>query len=318
MAPTDVIASPNPARKGSEHPTVLSGPREGAVLSLPEVHSSPEVVGHVAHYRLVRLLGTGGMGAVWEAVDTRLNRRVALKLLLEGASPVALARFRQEALHAAKLTHPGIVPVHDVGEDRGRHFLVMALVEGTTLSAALRDRQFTYRQQAALIERTARAVHYAHEQGVIHRDLKPANIMVEPTRGSSQSRTTLNARGAPPAPDLDVGEPRVMDFGLAKDVAGDLFLSLPGQALGTPAYMAPEQAAGNSIDAGATADVYGLGAVLYEMLTGRPPFTGETALQVMQAVVEDEPAPPTSVAASVPRDLETICLRCLAKLPARR
>ncbi|HYE07033.1 MAG TPA: protein kinase [Planctomycetota bacterium] len=276
----------------------------------------------LGHYELVRMIGQGGMGAVWEAIDQRLGRHVALKVMLrEDEAPVdAIERFQREALHAAKLRHPNIIPVHDVGHERGRHYLVMDLVEGMTLDEALRARPVTHRAKAEVLGTVARAVHYAHEQGVIHRDLKPANIMLERGRPATRTRhrPTSTTASAPAAADDNLGQPLVMDFGLAKDLADTSALSRSGQAMGTPAYMPPEQADGRHDAIGPRSDVYSLGAILYEMLTGRPPFAGETPIQVMRAVVEVDPVPPSRLAAGVPRDLETICLTCLEKSPARR
>jgi hypothetical protein len=270
-------------------------------------------------YSLVRLLGRGGMGAVWEAVDFRLDRRVALKVSTGDPSPDAIERFRREATHSARLRHPQIVSVHDVGFDQGQQYLVMDLVEGITLGEALRSGRLTYRRKSEILELVARAVHYAHSQGVIHRDLKPSNIMLESRRampGASASSVGTNAFRA--AQDGEFGQPLVMDFGLAKDVGGDSSLSRSGFAIGTPSYMPPEQAEGRLDAIGPRSDVWSLGAILYEMLTGRPPFTGESTMGVLRAVMNDEPVPPRRISRDVPRDLETICLTCLQKDPARR
>ncbi|MCY3020241.1 MAG: SUMF1/EgtB/PvdO family nonheme iron enzyme [Planctomycetota bacterium] len=272
-------------------------------------------------YTLVRLLGRGGMGAVWEALDTRLNRRVAVKVMVAGeqASEQETERFRREARNSAKLRHPNIVPVHDFGVEAGQQYLVMDLVDGVMLADALRQRQFTYREKALLLEKVARAVQYAHEQGVVHRDLKPSNIMLEAKGGGSSS--TLGAAPASqpqPASDSQEHTPLVMDFGLAKDIARDSSLSQSGQVMGTPAYMPPEQAEGRVRDIGPRSDVYSLGAILYEMLTGRVPFTGENAMQVLRATCHEDPVSPRRITPGVPRDLETVCLKCLEKEPTKR
>jgi len=296
-------------------------------------------------YALLRLLGRGGMGAVWEGLDTRLNRHVALKVMRaeEDADPKEIERFRREAQNAGKLRHPNIVPVHDVGVEAGQDYLVMDLVDGVTLGEALRQRQMTYKEKAALLEKVARAVQYAHEQGVIHRDLKPSNVMLEERAGGSSGASGLARRpltpdshgSSRPSPaqgrgpalpsdpqsairDPQSAEPLVMDFGLAKDMTQDSSLSGSGQMLGTPAYMPPEQALAKTQEIGPRSDVYGLGAILYEMLTGRPPFTAESIMPLLKAVVMDNPAPPRRIDPRVPRDLETICLKCLEKEPARR
>ncbi len=263
-------------------------------------------------YTLLRLLGRGGMGAVWEAVDFRLDRRVALKEMLAETSPEGVERFRREALNSARLRHPNIVAVHDVGSDDGRQYLVMDLVQGVTLGEALRAGRWSYRDKAALLEKICRAVQYAHEQGVVHRDLKPANIMLDRSRASP----ALADEG--PTVTHPIGEPVVMDFGLAKDTTSDSTLSRSGQAMGTPSYMPPEQAEGRLDEVSPRSDVYSLGAILYEMLTGRPPFTGESVMQVLRAVLHDDPVPPSRISPDVSRDLETICLTCLTKVPERR
>ncbi|MCY3021784.1 MAG: protein kinase, partial [Planctomycetota bacterium] len=287
--------------------------------------TQPAPIRKLGPYELVRLIGRGGMGAVWEALDTRLNRRVALKVMVAGAhaSEHDTERFRREAQNSAKLRQPHIVPVHDFGVEAGHHYLVMALVDGVVLADALRQRQFTYREKATLLEKVARAVHYAHEQGVIHRDLKPSNIMLEYKTGAASSR-----RVVPETPALvtqqaalsttEAPEPLVMDFGLAKDLASDSSLSQSGQVVGTPAYMPPEQAEGRIKDVGPHSDVYSLGAILYEMLTGRAPFTGENLMQILRATTAEDPVPPRQITPGVPRDLETVCLKCLEKKPERR
>ncbi|MCY3017517.1 MAG: protein kinase [Planctomycetota bacterium] len=274
-------------------------------------------------YALVRPLGRGGMGAVWEALDTRLNRRVAVKVMVAGehASAQDTERFRREAQNSAKLRHPNIVPVHDFGIEAGQQYLVMDLVDGVMLADALRQRQFTYREKAILLEKVARAVHYAHEQGVIHRDLKPSNVMLEFAKGGSSSgevKPGSSTNVALPVNERALGEPLVMDFGLAKDIAKDSSLSQSGQVMGTPAYMPPEQAEGRVKDVGPRSDVYSMGAILYEMLTGRVPFTGENAMQVLRATCHDDPVPPRRITPDVPRDLETVCLKCLEKELAKR
>ena len=274
-------------------------------------------------YALVRLLGRGGMGAVWEALDTRLNRRVAVKLMVAGphASAQDTERFRREAQNSAKLRHPNIVPVHDFGIEAGQQYLVMDFVDGVMLADALRQRQFTYREKALLLEKVARAVQYAHEQGVIHRDLKASNIMLEYRKGGSSTgdaKPDSSTNVTLLAGERAWGEPLVMDFGLAKDLAKDSSLSQSGQVMGTPAYMPPEQAEGRIKDVGPRSDVYSLGAILHEMLTGRVPFTGENAVQVLRATLTEDPIPPRRITRGVPRDLETICLKCLEKDAARR
>ncbi|MBI5367060.1 MAG: protein kinase, partial [Planctomycetes bacterium] len=268
--------------------TVNASPSSGGVAATdPE----PTQGARVGRYRLLRELGRGGMGVVYEAEDAALGRRVALKLLRGAAAP-EIARFEREAHTAAALVHPNVAAVHEVGCDRGVHFIAMQLVVGRTLAALPPgDRERAVR----LVRDAARAVHYAHTRGVIHRDLKPHNLMVD-----------------------ESDRVYVMDFGLARSSAVPSRLSVSGAIFGTPAYMPPEQAEGRADAVGPASDVYGLGATLYELLTGRPPFDGADALAVLRRVVEEEPRPPRTLAPHVDRDLETIVLTCLAKEPARR
>ena len=248
-------------------------------------------------YRLEGELGRGGMGIIYRAHQVSLNRPVALKMILAGplSSADFARRLRIEAEAAARLDHPHIVPIYEVGEHEGQPFYTMRLVEGTNLATAVKAGPFEPRAAAALLVTVAQAVQHAHDRGVLHRDLKPSNIL-------------LDARG----------EPHVSDFGLAKFVHGDSSLTLSQAALGTPSYMAPEQAAGGSKTVTTAADVYSLGAILYELLTGRALFQAETPLEAIRNVMEREPERPSRVNPHVPPDLETICLKCLQKEPGRR
>ncbi|MBI3407933.1 MAG: protein kinase [Planctomycetes bacterium] len=252
----------------------------------------PEVPG----YEMLERLGQGGMGVVYKARQKRLDRTVALKMVLAGAhaNHEDLARFSREAEVVAKLAHPNIVQIHEVGEHDGRPFLSLEFIEGGGLDKKLGGAPQPARESALLVETLARAVHHAHIQGVIHRDLKPANVLL-----------TLN------------GTPKVTDFGLARSGAGS-GQTQSGDVLGTPSYMAPEQAAGKISAIGPATDVYALGAILYELLTGRPPFRAQNAIETLLQVMEQEPVPPTRLQASVPHDLETICLKCLQKSPPKR
>ncbi len=247
-------------------------------------------------YELLRLIARGGMGAVYMARQTKLRRIVALKMILAGrlASDEEVRRFYHEAQAVAQLDHPGIVPIYEVGEHEGQHYYSMGYVEGGNLEARVREGPLPPRQAAALVERVAEAVAYAHSKGIIHRDLKPANVLL----------------------DRD-GQPRVADFGLARHVHPDGQMSVTGQVVGTPNFMPPEQATG-SADVGPAADVYALGALLYYLLTGRPPFHAATPVETLRQVVEQEPVAPRQLNAALDRDLETICLCCLHKEPARR
>jgi len=248
-------------------------------------------------YELLEEIGSGGMGVVYRARQIRLNRQVALKMIRAGrfSSETEIQRLRSEAQAAAQLDHPGIVPVFEVSEHEGLHFFTMALVDGQTLSAKLNDGPLPIRKAASIMQSVAAAVAYAHSKGVIHRDIKPGNILIDRT-----------------------GQPRVSDFGLAKQISIDSELTITGQILGTPSYMPPEQALGNVDEIGASADIYSLGAVLYACLTGRPPFQAQTSVETLRLVVDRLPLAPRLLNPSVPKDLETICLKCLEKLPTRR
>ena len=248
-------------------------------------------------YELLEEIARGGMGIVFKARQRRPDRVVALKVILAGelASPKLVERFRTEAEAAASLEHAGIVPIYEVGEYRGYHFLSMRYVDGPNLGQALEGRPMAASRAARLLAGVARAVHYAHQRGILHRDIKPGNIL-------------LDARG----------EPHLTDFGLARMVEKEGELTLSGAVLGTPGYMSPEQAAGRTKHATTATDVYGLGTVLFEMLTARPPFTGETSLETVRQILEQDTPRPSVFNPVVPADVETICLKCLEKDPARR
>jgi serine/threonine-protein kinase len=258
----------------------------------------PVPAGSFGDYEVLAEIGRGAMGVVFKARQKRPNRLVALKMILAGrlAGAEDLYRFHTDAEAAARLRHPNIVGVHEVGEVGGQLFFSMDFIEGRTLAQRLSEGPVPGRTAAGYVGQLARAVHYAHRQGILHRDLKPSNILL----------------------DTD-DQPHVTDFGLAKRLdAGDSALTPTGAIVGTPSYMAPEQAAGKVKELGPACDVYGLGAVLYELLTGRPPFRSDTLLDTVRDVLEREPAPPRLLNPKVEPDLETICLKCLEKEPGRR
>ncbi|MBC7821214.1 MAG: protein kinase, partial [Planctomycetaceae bacterium] len=296
-------------------------------------------------YELIDELGRGGMAIVFKARQQSLNRLVALKMILAGqfATEQALARFRQEAQAVAQLQHAGIVQIHEVGEHQGLPFLSLEYVPGGTLQQTLNGRPLPDETAARLIESLARTMHFAHERGVIHRDLKPANVLLtnhpKRERGRSfQDAPSSQSSGASAlapgyglqqtlpldeslldtTPDTTLSPPKISDFGLARLLNGDSDLTTTGQVIGTPSYMAPEQAGESNLATSPAPDVYSLGAILYETLTGRPPFQAATILQTLEQVRGQEPVPPRQLQPRLPVDLETICLKCLEKSPARR
>jgi WD40 repeat protein/serine/threonine protein kinase len=284
--------------------------------------TEPIEVPEIAGYEILGELGRGGMGVVYKARQLGLNRTVALKMVLSGAHASAkdVARFRQEAGAVARLHHPNIVQIFDFGEVHGRPYFALELVEGDSLVQRLQGQPQPPDAAAGLIEVLARAAHYAHERGVIHRDLKPANVLLAATAGSPQSSgDKIDSRPvAVPGALKDYGVPKITDFGLAKQLGEQANATVSGEVVGTPAYMAPEQAAGQAHAAGPATDIYALGAILYEMLTGKPPFKGATRLDTALQVMHEEPVRPTRLQPHCPRDLETICLKCLEKAPRNR
>jgi WD40 repeat protein len=274
----------------------------GLKCGLPETPGSPEAgalpaIRYFGDYELLEEIGRGGMGVVYRARQLTLNRTVAVKMILASrlATPAEVDLFRAEARTAGRLHHPGIVGIHEVGEHEGQHYFSMDYVEGQSLAHAVRDGPLAASRAAHYLRDIAQAVQHAHSQGILHRDLKPSNIL------------------------LDAADrPRVTDFGLAKQLSGRAELTLSGQILGSPNFMPPEQAAGKRARVGPYSDVYSLGAILYQMLTGRPPFVAETLTATLHQVMNADPVAPRILNPSVPRDLETICLKCLNKEPGKR
>jgi serine/threonine-protein kinase len=273
------------ARLGTEQERIIA-----EVFATPARGAAMEVPG----YQLLEELGRGGMGVVYRAYQVKADRLVALKMVLNGelASSEELRRFKDEAPAIAALDHPNIVSIYDVGEHAGCPFFTMKLYKGGSLASRIARGPLPSQEAAETVRIVAEAIQHAHHKGIIHRDLKPGNIL------------------------LDGGKPHVTDFGLAKRLDVKDPKTLTGMVLGTPGYMAPEQALGNA--ATAATDVYGLGAVLYAVLTGRPPFQAETPLDTLDQVVNKPPAPPQFLNPNIDEDLETICLKCLEKEPAAR
>ncbi len=281
-------AGSNPESDGAAGQLRSIGPAQGPIARDPPL---------IAGYEILAELGRGGMGVVYHAQQVSLGREVALKIVLAGAHAgwSERSRFRVEAETAARLKHPNIVAIYDVGEQAGLPYVALELVEGGSLAESLTKSPLASAAAAGLAETLARAMEHVHQHGIVHRDLKPANVLMTAD-----------------------GVPKITDFGLAKwvDVASGHTQS--GAIMGTPSYMAPEQARGEAKLTGPPADVYALGAILYEMVTGRPPFKGVTAQETVRQLLTEDPVPPSRLQPQISRDLETICLRCLQKEPARR
>ena len=272
---------------------LLTGSHDGQERDRPRL----SLLSDFGDYELLEELGRGGQGVVYRARQSSLNRTVALKVIALGhwATETHLKRFRREAEAAASLEHPRIVPIYEIGERDGAYYFSMQLVEGGQLDTLVRQEPLPLRRAAEMIANVARTVHFAHEHGILHRDIKPGNVLLDAE-----------------------GEPHLADFGLARLVETESTVTRTMEVLGTPSYIAPEQAAGQGAQLTSATDVYGLGAVFYQLLTGHPPFAGGTTYETIRLVLETEPRNPRLWNPKVDRDLTTICLKCLEKDPARR
>ena len=280
-----------------DHLNQLAGPIRAFGDSVFQSIGPGKHISYVGDYELLEEVARGGMGVVYKARQKTLGRIVAVKMMLTGrlANEDDVKRFQIEAQAAASLQHPNIVPIHEVGQHEGLHYFSMDFVEGRSLSAVLRENVLPAKQAASYVRQMAEAIHYAHQQGTLHRDLKPSNVLID-------SRDQV----------------RITDFGLAMRVEGDSGLTQTGQIVGTPSYMPPEQAQGKRSLIGPGSDVYSLGAILYECLTGRAPFRADSVMKTIEQVIHREAASPRLLNPGVARDLETICLKCLEKEPHRR
>ena len=290
---------PVPAGEAATLPP--QNPVEDATLAPASAESGTAQLGarvrYFGDYELLEEIARGGMGVVYKAKQVSLNRIVALKMILAGqlAGDEDVKRFHAEAEAAANLDHPGIVPIYEIGEHEGQHYFSMGYVEGESLADKIKEGPLPPRKAAEHTRKVAEAVAFAHDRGVIHRDLKPGNVLLDRN-----------------------GEPKVTDFGLAKRIEGDSDLTATGQILGTPSYMPPEQASGKVNEITEAADVYSLGAILYALLTGHPPFQADNTLDTLLQVLEREPLSPRLANANIPLDLDTVCLRCLEKDQSNR
>ena len=274
-----------------------------------------------ANYELLGVLGQGGMSVVYRARQRNLDRLVALKVLAKTeADTKELDRFRTEARALAALHHRHIVPIYEVGEQDGQPYFTLELIEGGSLAQRLRGQPQDPVASAQLVNTLAGAIHYAHEQGIVHRDLKPGNILLQRGEGREERGDNSNTASGPTGYRLLTIDttPKIADFGLAKYLHQSSARTQSGAVLGTPSYMAPEQALANAAAVGPAADIYALGAILYELLTGRPPFQGATPLATLNNLIHEEPVAPSWLVPGVPHDLATICMKCLDKEPARR
>ena len=304
-----------------DHLNQLAGPIRAFGDSLFQSIGPGKHISYVGDYELLEEVARGGMGVVYKARQKTLGRIVAVKMMLTGrlANEDDVKRFQIEAQAAASLQHPNIVPIHEVGQHEGLHYFSMDFVEGRSLASVLRENVLPPKSAANIVRVIAEAIHYAHQQGTLHRDLKPSNILMQGlgTRGWGLGNTN-NAVASSLAPSPQPLTPKITDFGLAMRVEGDSGLTQTGQIVGTPSYMPPEQAQGKRSLIGPGSDVYSLGAILYECLTGRAPFRADSVMKTIEQVIHREAASPRLLNPGVARDLETICLKCLEKEPHRR
>jgi serine/threonine protein kinase len=341
MAPTPILADAvtvPPAPGGNAVPAALQ-----AGLDSKQLHSAATVdvpsgqaatprqpvgaveVATVPGYEIEKVLGRGGMGVVYLARHVALKRPVALKMILAGghASADEVKRFISEAEAVAAIQHPNIVQVYEVGKHDGLPYMALEFVAGGSLAQTLKERPPTPREAARLVEQLARGMNAAHQVGIVHRDLKPGNVLlqskfIKESAQDTEKNQKISSGSALSVSSMVNGIPKITDFGLAKRVEGGSDLTQTGAILGTPSYMAPEQAAGEGKRVGPAADVYALGAILYECLTGRPPFLAPTPLETLIQLAMNEPTPPSRLKPKIPADLDTICLKCLHKQPGQR
>src|SRR5438093_281993 len=283
--PADALTSPNTLQNAA-----APGEKVGN-----ESPSRP--IRYFGDYELLEEIARGGMGIVFKARQRKLDRLVAVKMILAGefASREQALRFRAEVEAAARLQHPNIVRIHETGEQDGQPYFSMDYVDGGNLAALVREKPLPAKRAADYVKTIAEAIHYAHEQGILHRDLKPSNVLIDSN-----------------------DQPRVTDFGLAKRMQKESFLTATGDVMGSPNFMPPEQAGAKSVKAGRYSDVYSLGGILFYLVTGRPPFLAETVAETLHHVLNTEPVSPRLLNPSVPQDIATICLKCLEKEPGKR
>jgi eukaryotic-like serine/threonine-protein kinase len=293
--PTDATAFDTEGLNSQEPGTEHSDPN--ATLAQTELNAPAMRVKYFGEYELLQEIARGGMGVVYKARQIKLNRIVALKMILSGqlASKEDVDRFYTEAEAAARLEHPGIVPIFEIGEHNDQHFFSMGFIEGASLADRVKEGPLPPREAAAITKQVVEAIAFAHQNNVIHRDLKPANVLID---GNGQAKVT--------------------DFGLAKQTDRNAELTGTGQIMGTPAYMPPEQASGDTKNVGTAADIYSLGAILYALLTGRAPFLSASVMDTLVQVLENDPVAPRKLNPAIHPDLEIICLKCLSKVQANR